>query len=356
MTALPVDVWLLVFDTVDNLDTLWSVVRNTSHYLRDCVDEYFHHGVIQNTFLHLYYSTINRYGGPIFQYLRLPMRFNCFSDNGTRAVFCQVEFQKQTGLTTHGSVRGWLPFIERYCEEMLQPRPKVLNKSQSAIGPPVWEKEHALLRNTLTVADKSSYLMQLRDHTSIGRGDRPPYYLKIRDYVHDTKLVDLIIDCQKRELSFDWRCTFSAFFKEQHFLALAEGNTPSRIPLFDENLSPTALHLRYYGYTRDNIGAGGRVRRKRLHSWVGRNKHRMTREHRLLTEFRVEIEKGNVLRFLCTENLQNIQDVLSESEEYVPEKCADDHLDLLSWPWCDDDAFFVPKRRFGQLHKRCVVL
>ncbi|KAH7380797.1 hypothetical protein BKA66DRAFT_571072 [Pyrenochaeta sp. MPI-SDFR-AT-0127] len=356
MTAFPVDIWLLIFDIIDDLDTLWSIVRNVAHFFRDCVDEYFRHGIIQNTFLHLYYSTINRSRGPIFEYVRLPMRFACFSDCGTRAIFHQVDFIKQVSGTAYGSVRGWVPFIERYCEDTLQRTPKVLNMDKSAKDSPLWEKEHASLRNTLTEADKRIYIMRLRDHTSIGRGDRPPYYLKMRDYVHDTKLVDLVIDCSKREVSFDWRCTFAALFVEQHFLDLADRNTTCRKLSHDENLASLTLRLRDQGYMRENVSDERRVRRKRLWSWVGRNKHRMTTEHRLLTEDRIEIEKGNVRLYLHKDNMRDFRDEALDGQEYVPEKCAEDHMDLLLWPWGGDDSFFIPKRRLDRLPKRCIVL
>ena len=123
-----------------------------------------------------------------------------------------------------GSVRGWVPFAERYLAETCKPKPQVMRgtTSRSVSGPPAWEKEHMRLCRTWVGYSKTVYLAFLRNHTSIGRGDRPPHYLKICKAVNNTGLVDLSIGVAAREISFDWRCTFASFFVEQHCVLIAE--------------------------------------------------------------------------------------------------------------------------------------
>jgi hypothetical protein len=87
-----------------------------------------------------------------------------------------------------GSVRGWVPFIERYCREMSKRPPIVLNKSKSVGGPVLWEVNYPNERGRW-------YPRNLRALTSVGRGDRPPYAITVGDYTHDTELVDLSLDC-----------------------------------------------------------------------------------------------------------------------------------------------------------------
>lgn len=85
MTApsLPIDIWLIIFDHIDaihhvlddidagSLTVLWCVLRNVSSHLRDCIDEYFRHGVLQRMLIDLSYCNINHHGGQpslIFMY------------------------------------------------------------------------------------------------------------------------------------------------------------------------------------------------------------------------------------------------------------------------------------------------
>ncbi|KAF1932853.1 uncharacterized protein M421DRAFT_1436 [Didymella exigua CBS 183.55] len=173
MTApsLPIDIWLIIFEYIDaaydvlddtdadSLTVLWCFIRNVAPHLRDCIDEYFCHGVLQNMLVNLSYSNINRHGGPAFAHLH--------------------------------------------------PKPRVVHRGVAAArtGPPAWEKEHLNLRGTLSEGDRMDYLAALRDHTGIGSGYRPPLYLKLREAANDTELVDLVVDIEARELSFDWRRT-----------------------------------------------------------------------------------------------------------------------------------------------------
>ncbi|KAJ4377787.1 hypothetical protein N0V83_000617 [Neocucurbitaria cava] len=255
MSTLPVEIWLTIFGIVDDLDTLWSIARNVSHYLRDCVDEYFVHGVVQTAF--------------------------------------------------------------RYHKETQQPKPRILNYGKRARDRPKWEKEHKSLMQKSNIVDVQDYLGRLIDHTTIGRGDRPPYYLNIRDHVHDTELVDLEVDCASCEVSFDWRRTFSAFFMEQHFVArTARRPTAEKTP-YDQDLHDVAGRqgFSYSMRIREEIIAARRPRRKRLQSWVARNKRRMAAENRLYVEGRAEVDKALVRRQLRTEYLLEIVPEDLEAED-----------------------------------------
>lgn len=98
-SSLPVDIWLIIFDHIqiqydvlddidaDGLTILWCVIRNVSSYLRDCIDEYFRHGVLQGTLVELRYSNMNHHGGPAFTHLHIAMQFSHLIADDTRAVF-----------------------------------------------------------------------------------------------------------------------------------------------------------------------------------------------------------------------------------------------------------------------------
>ena len=241
-----------------------------------------------------------------------------------------------------------MPFAERYSKEVLRPKLRVVGrgKAKSAMAPPAWEKEHIGLRNALVGEEKTSYLAALRDHTSIGRGYRPPYYLKVREVVNDTELTDLEVDCEAREVSFDWTRSFALFFTEQRFIMLAEGNHGKQ-RVHDPDLVAAAARTQASMHMHDSWNSNTRrARRKRLQPWVSDNKHRMTPEDRLRAEDRVERAKHQVRRNLRHENLRELTlaDLEREMEEIVSEDCAEDLPYLLQWPWGHDDMYVVPRK------------
>ncbi|KAF2262778.1 hypothetical protein CC78DRAFT_534519 [Lojkania enalia] len=338
--TLPVDVWLLVFAQLDDINLLWSTVRNVSRFLRACVDEFFSHGVIQQTFVDLHYSDFHFRSGPVNNYIHVPMVFAGLLEGGARAVFQQRAYCQFDSSMRQGSVRGWVPFIERCHKELQLPAPRVLNKSKASEAPPLWELEHSRWRNALAGDAKRAYLLTMGNMTSIGRGDRPPYYLKIADHVNDSELVDLVVDCERHEISFDWRRTFSMFFLEVEFAARASQSSGTKT-VYDKDLIAT---LKRYPYENDWYDDRVRARSKRLAAWTAKNKHRSSPDFRLWTLNRVGLEKDRVRRFLTHKNLQPVpeeQEVVM-AQELVPERLADDHPNLLFWPWGDDDVFFVP--------------
>ncbi|KAF2473368.1 uncharacterized protein BDR25DRAFT_302296 [Lindgomyces ingoldianus] len=352
--ALPLDIWLLVFAYADDPNLLWSTCRNVSRFLRDCVDDFFRHGILQNTFIDLHYSDIHSRPGPLNGYIHIPMVFDRLSDDGLRAVFVQRAYKpiKQMECCyVWGSVRGWVPFIERHCQEMRKALPLILGKSQPSQEPPLWEREHARLRNWLDADGKKTYLLQLRNLTSIGRGDRPPHFIKVVDEVNDTELVDLVVDCESREVSFDWRQTYSAFFREQEFMnrALNRGKKQKKKRTYSEDIV-AVTNVFLFDHLNTKMA---RAREKRLQAWTAKNKHRMSTEVRQWTEQSVGIEKERLRRALCFDNLQPVPEDrdVNEDIEIVPERLADDHPDLLFWPWSDDNGFFVRQPR-----KSCVIL
>lgn len=360
--CLPVDVWLIIFKYVDatydllddidadSLTVLWCIVRNVSPHIRDCIDEYFRHGVLQRTLIDLSYSSINYSAGPSFVHLHLPMRFSHLSSDGTRAVFRQMAYRTSgSSHTNRGCIRGWLPFAERYSSETHRPKPQVergrwISNFQGMT--PAWEREHLKLRNTLVGEEKINYLASLRDHTSIGRGYRPPYYFKIREAVNDTELVGLAVNIEKREISFDWRCTFTSFFVEQRFVMLAESGL-SKQRTYDRDLVVAASRVQASMHMHDHWNSNSRrARRKRLQSWVAVNKDRMTPEDRLQAEDRVERTKQQVRRNLRVDNLRDLitVDFAWELKEMVPNRCAEDLPYLLQWPWIQDDMYTTPRK------------
>jgi hypothetical protein len=359
MSYLPVDIWLIIFayvdaalDLLDLLDAdsltfLWCKVRNVSHYLRDCIDEYFCHGVLQSMLVELNYSNINNYSGPSFAYVYVPMRFSHLSTDGTRAAFRQMAYiSKHNRLAEPGSVRGWVPFAERYSAETRKPKPQVVRKvpPRSVPGPPAWEKEHMQLCSTLVGDSKTVYLASLRNHTSIGRGDRPPHYLKIRKAVNDTGLVDLSIDVDAREISFDWRRTFASFFVEQHYVMIAEQAQPS-------------MDMQDYWNSSSRRARRRRARSRRLQDWFVANRHRLTLEDRLQAENMVEIHRHQLNHNLQCKNIRELTagDIVRGEEEIVPEQCAEDFSYSSLWPQFHEDTEATPRKlRSGS--RRCCLM
>ncbi|KAF2006865.1 hypothetical protein P154DRAFT_517337 [Amniculicola lignicola CBS 123094] len=343
-----VEIWLRVFQALQDPNVLWSTVRHVSRFLCACVEEHFRHGIIQNTFIDLHYSDFHTRHGPDNGYIHIPLVFDRFSQDGSLAVFQQRVFKRNNSSPVAGSVRGWVPFIERYHLEVRKPKPQILNKSQANNGPPLWEAEHGDIRNSLSGDEKKNYLISMGKMVSIARGDRPPYYIKIFNAINDTELVDPVIDCREREVSFDWRKTYTMFFREEEFVIRASRLPRSKKRCYDKDLPAVAARWGYDKSYQDDDGL--RARQKRLQKWTNKNKHRLSSEMRLWTEVRVNLEKVLLLRILRHDNLGP---VIEEQEEIVPEKLADDHPDLLFWPWGDADRFFVPARR---VPRNCVVM
>ncbi|KAH7088197.1 hypothetical protein FB567DRAFT_591612 [Paraphoma chrysanthemicola] len=375
MTVLPLDVWLIVFDFVPDHNTLWSGVRNVSQHLRACVDDYFLHDVLPECLINLSYSTMHCRPGPSFNYVHLPMRFSRLSDDQTRAIFRQHVFAVPEAHMMIGTVRGWVPFIERYCREMRKATPKVSHRSKSDSLPPLWKRDYSRIYKKLkgkpAWRDGSplwSYLDTLRSHTSIGRGDRPPYFIKLGGDVHDTELVDLEIDCSSREVSIDWRRTLSAFFVERNFIVLADQKCePARD--YDKALTEVVGDVQSINYnTRwanyDDVDNWCRARRKRLQVWVAANKHRMSTENRLMVEDFVRLARCHMFSYQFEkENIVTMRDRDIETQEVVPERCANDHKALLRWPAGRRNQWAIEKehRQRAKARRRrgcrgCVVL
>lgn len=194
--------------------------------------------------------------------------------------------------------------------------------------------------------EKTAYLAALRDHTSISRGYRPPYYIKVHEAVNDTELIDLAVDCEAREVSFDWRRSFALFFTEQHFIMLAERSS-GRKRVHDPDLiaaaGRTQASMHMHDYWNSNTR---RARCKRLQPWVVDNKHRITPEDRLRVEGRVERAKHQVRRNLRHGNLWELTlaDLERETDEIISEDCTEDLPYLLQWPCGHDDMYVVPRK------------
>jgi hypothetical protein len=340
---LPVEVWLLVFDALNDRAFLWATLRNTSRLLRDFVDGYLRHGLSQNWLVDLHYNDFHMQEGPFTHDIHIPMVFDRFSKDGTRIFFQQHAYKYINSSYPKGSVRGWVPFIERYCAETRKPAPKVLNKSKPSTGPPLWEKMHAHWRNTLPDDVKTKYLSDLRHAIGIGRGDYPPYYLKIYNALNDSELVDLEIDCKRCEISFNWRETYTALVRESTMVRRAQAS--QRKPrVWDAELSACDARSPNHQHRKDR-DYRIHARRKRLKPWVTKNKRRMSPEMRWTTENSVYAQHNYLRRVLRLQNLCEMEGPdADEPEEIVPARLADDHPDLLVWPWGDDNRYFVPKR------------
>lgn len=384
MVALPVDIWLMVLDEFD-IDTLWSTIRNVSQYLRDCVDEFFRRSILPETVINLVYSTIHSALAPPYRHMYLPMQFSHFSEDGVHAVFRQVSYKYHNPNESHdvkGSVRGWVPFIERYCKEMKKAAPKLLNKSNSTPDPPRWTTTFP------TSSSRTPHAGMLSQHTSVGRGDRPPYFILISKHVHDTELVDLTVDCAAQTLSFDWRRTFSAFFMEAHFITLAM-QAPGRLSLWTHDKALTTLELDpvamrrmrgcYWPSRRIYTDAWREARRKRLEGWVKTNQTRMSLEHRFMTEGSVNYGRDLTMRQFYVSDMSflshfrydepkeqlRVVDLLVElndddvdMNEVVPERCAKDCRDLMMWPDTRrqrKEVEYVPTRTAKRYSQPCVV-
>jgi hypothetical protein len=325
--ALPVDIWLLVFALIDDDCFLWSACRNVSTWLRACVDEFFRHGVMLNTLVDLYYSDIHTRPGPMHSYVHLPMAFDRFSDDGVRVVFKQRAYKLIDGVHLKGSLRGWVPFIERYYRETRQAPPAILNKSKPNTKTPMWETEHSKWRSRPDARGTYIYLLNLSNMTSIGQGDRPPFFIRVFDYVNDTELVHLVVDCKQREISFDWRQTCSLFYRELRFTGRATWEHP--LIKYADRLGAFADRWLLPQFRGDRLLA----RRKRLLPWMEQNQKRVCPEMLLWSEQNVTKEKQSLRLFLRHDNLIPVDEEDSaESEEIVPEKLAVDHPELLWWP------------------------
>ncbi|KAF2016182.1 hypothetical protein BU24DRAFT_409321 [Aaosphaeria arxii CBS 175.79] len=347
--SLPIDIWLLVFAQVDDDLFLWSTCRNVSQFLRDCVDEFFAHRVLPGVLIDLFYSDIHTISGPEYHYVHVPMVFDRLERHGLRAVFQQRAYNKLPRCRMTGSLHGWVPFIERYCEEVHRQRPIIHNKSSSDAGRPLWEQEHEYLRNTLLIGEKDDYLLNVGDMTGIARGDRPPFYIKIWDIVDDTDLVGLTIDCERREISFNWRKTLNLFCRQQLWIGpINDFSAQHRV--YDKELDAVAsLYMdQDLIFTRS-----GRARQKRLRPWTVKNKHRMSPEVRLWTARRIDNEKNRLKQYLTHSNLLPLPEDIDDLEERVPQSLAQDHPDLLFWPWIDSDTYFIPPRRSAPAKLTC---
>jgi hypothetical protein len=364
MTRLPLDIWLIICECICDDDALWSTLRNVSQHIRACVDEYFRHDVLRNCVINLTYSSIHSHEGPKYYFLDIPMQLTRFSEDNSRAVFRQVRYKDHAPNIYHdtkGSVRGWIPFIERYCKDSGASLPEVLNKSRSAEGPVIWEIEYPDIRRWLVTpisTPKTQYSRTLRDHTSVGRGDRPPYFITLDKYTHDTELAGLAIDCKAREISIDWRRTLSAFFMERHFIVLAV-ESARKLQVYDSDLDSVAdgIHTLTGGHKKHSRPQDmwRQARRKRLQTWVDKNKKRMSKEHRLITEDSI----GTLLSYLNSsnktrvDNLTELQDYDVDTDEIVPEQCAHDRPDLMLWPASWRERKLAEKE---VAHSQCVVM
>jgi hypothetical protein len=353
--SLPVDLWLLVFAELDDLILLWSHVRNVSRLLRAYVDLFFRHGVVRNTFVDLLYSDLHTLPGPLTGYVHVPMVFDRWSEDGSRAIFLQRAYKDDVANRIRGSVRGWVPFIERYHNETKRGRLEVLNKSRADVAPPLWEREHMHWRNTLRDERKKTYLLNIGNMTSIGRGDRPPFYIKVFDRVNDTDLVDIKVDCAAHELSFDWGRTLSLFFQEEEFVRRASeaNHPPDKLHVYDKELDGIAIR---YRNRKNNGNHELRARQKRLMEWTKLNKHRMSSEYRMWTQERAFAECQRLVQILNHENLAVVPADGDSGEEIVPDKCADDRPELMWWPWADPNGFYVQPKRVRIMSKGCCAI
>jgi hypothetical protein len=362
MAAFPLDVWFIVFDRVSDNETLWSVLRCVSQHLRICVDAYVQRYVLRDMVIDLIYSTIHAHETPTHSILHVPVRFDRVSEDGTRAVYKRVRSREPDYCQIPGSVRGWVPFIERYHRETGQPPPRVTGKKIGDLpGLPMWTRMYNRMRSGPLQYKYPETLESLRDHASIGRGDRPPYLIRVSKDAHDTPAHDtqlhgLEIDCKAREISILWRETLSAFYTEAHFVTLAE-NRQGKSKVYDERLDAAAREIlmarcnkhlnRYNNHWR-------RARRKRLAPWVAANRKRMSDIHRLLTEDSIyDCMRHFRSHAYAPENLVEIERD-GGSVEIVPEKCAGDDKALMKWPnsrkeWKELEPVFIrrPKHCAG---------
>jgi glutamate racemase len=94
--------------------------------------------------------------------------------------------------------------------------------------------------------------------------------------VTDTNLVDIVVDCKQREISFQWRQIHaSSFLLEQNICAHATVRTITK-RVYNKDLEEAG---RRYSFVR--------TRGKRLVPWVEKNKHHMSPKMRLQTEIGV---------------------------------------------------------------------
>jgi hypothetical protein len=183
--------------------------------------------------------------------------------------------------------------------------------------------------------EKAVYLKSLRDHTSIGRGDRPPYFINVADMMHDSELVDLVVDCKAREISFNWRRTLSAFFMERHFIVLANQNGLRHE--YDKDIDSAEFDVSRIEWTRKSFrdrhcDYWRQARRKRMQPWTKKNKKRISKVLRSMTEdTAVRLAQSKVLQYV-RELIVDTPEDYNDPQEIVPEKCAKDYRELMLWP------------------------
>jgi hypothetical protein len=135
--SLPLEVWLLVFSEMHGINFLRSTYCNVLRFWRVCVDEFFRYCVLHNTFIDLHYSDIHTRRGPLNSYIHIPIGFDRISADSTPVVLKLRTYKQIDGCSQKGSIRDWVPFVERYHEETRRTRPKILHKS-NALARNVW--------------------------------------------------------------------------------------------------------------------------------------------------------------------------------------------------------------------------
>jgi hypothetical protein len=341
-------------DPRDDHKFLWEIVRNTSRHLRNCVDIYIRHDLLRGWLFDLHYSEFCTIEGPSFRDIHIPMVFDRFSDDGTRAIFQQRAYKNinywnpgylKVCMNNRGvSLRQWVPFIQRYCVETQKSGPKVVDSSKPSAGPPLWNNLHAHWRNPIPKEkqEKKKYLATRRHATTIGRGDYAPYSFKIdtqwSGHFQEGELVELEVDCERGEISFDWRRTYAAAYWGQRAptrLCKRHNNT-SRV--WDPELIEFDSRVRYGRLFWSAPRWFYEPRRKRLEPWVTRNKHRVSSEDRWIAE-NDAYARSEFLSFLLQRN--NMCE-LGHADIEEPEYDESDFIhegvdDILVWKWIVED-------------------
>ncbi|KAF2872110.1 hypothetical protein BDV95DRAFT_571488 [Massariosphaeria phaeospora] len=316
---LPFEVWLLIFAQGDHDDDhvsfLWSTCRNVSHFWRAVVDDIFRAGIVPHTLLTLNYGGLLRYddmhtnrrSGRLY----IPMVFDRFTEDGAKAVFQQRVLKKAK---LNGLMRCWLPVVERCYDELESPKPEVLNRSPAHIATRLGEQEQP---HFVTEREKDRYLKTIQRLTRIGQGDCPPWSIKIGRYFNDSMLVEPVVDCKQRELSFNWKKTFALFFREIDFVYRAHRSLGE--DRYVERINPAFYHSEC-------------ARRKRLRVWTAKNRVPPEIEPRKSYQDRWSTLVIAYSFIAAPERLRSYSYSESDAaeEEILLEKLAAEHLDLVT--------------------------
>ncbi|KAF2122319.1 hypothetical protein BDV96DRAFT_482722 [Lophiotrema nucula] len=162
--SLPAEIWIRILSYHEDLTHLWTTCRLVSHTYRDYVEQMFAEHHLRNTYIDWPLEKYNLGGKS-----KRPEVTACFSR-------FEFEERRTTGKRKKNGQR-----------KAGKEKTKLLDKVMER-----WE-----------------------DRVKASNAETPNYTIRLYGVVNDTPLPDLVFDMQRKEIGFDWRAMYTAFFREQ---------------------------------------------------------------------------------------------------------------------------------------------